>query len=187
MKFLNHLLEANLDDLTSRSEQPEALPASTMDEIQKNIRAGVKPNKETGQHEKWANALHLVHKAYDVTGVQRPTPQMKEMWKQYEENIAYAVKQLAKERGLDADWRMTSHELSEALKLAKHSGILVEMDGHQMEVYITSADKVYETLSNMCRQNGYEMKVGDNNLVTFWKYGIKQKHYVKVLEPINNS
>ena len=111
MKLLRHLLEAGVDDLTSRAEQPNTLPDSTMKALQKLIRDGARPNKETGQHEPWANALHLVHKAYEVGQVQRPTPDMKDLWKQYEENIEYAVKELSKERGIDGAWRMTAHEL----------------------------------------------------------------------------
>lgn len=185
MRFLNYLFENNIEDLVAPTEAPEQYPESTIDKIRNLIRQGTKPNKETGQHEKWANALHLVHKAFEVAGVQRPTPQMKEMWKQYEELIAYAVKQLAKERGIEGDWRMTSSELDEALKVATHGGVRVEVNGQIVETYITDANKVYRTLSNMCRENNYDMKVNEHGLVTFWKFGIKQKHYVKILEPVN--
>lgn len=108
MRLLRELLEAEIDDLTSRSEQPNALSQHDMDHIQKLIRDGTKPDKETGQYQNWANALHLVHKAYQVAGIQRPTPDMKEMWKQYEEIIQYAVKELSKAQGLKGDWRMSS-------------------------------------------------------------------------------
>lgn len=111
MKMIRSLLrEAQVDDLTSRSEQPNALTHDAMDHIQKLIRDGTKIDKETGTYQPWANALHLVHKAYSVAGVQRPTPDMEELWKQYEENIQYAVKQLSKTRGLHGDWRMSASE-----------------------------------------------------------------------------
>lgn len=82
-----------------------------VDVIKKNIRTGCKPDKETGQFQPWANALHLVHKAYEVAGIQRPTPDMKELWKQYEEIIKFAVEELSKTRGIDGDWRMSAHDL----------------------------------------------------------------------------
>lgn len=111
MRLIKQLLhEANMDDLTSRSEQPNALTHDDIDHVQKLIRDGTKPDKETGEYQQWANALHLVHKAYQVAGIQRPTPDMKELWDQYEEIIQYAVKQLSKARGLKGDWRMSASE-----------------------------------------------------------------------------
>jgi len=111
MDFLKSMIIEDTDDLTAKSQEGRALPQSTMDKIKKLIRDGARPNKDTGQHEPWANALHLVHKAYEVAQVQRPTPDMKDLWKQYEENIQIAVNELSKERGIDGEWRMTAHEL----------------------------------------------------------------------------
>lgn len=106
MKFLKSLLiEEDPAEPTNR------LTDHQMDTIKKNIRAGTKPDKETGQFQNWANALHLVHKAYEVAGIQRPTPDMKELWKQYEENITIAVEELSKTQGMDGSWRMTAHEV----------------------------------------------------------------------------
>lgn len=110
MNFLKELLiKEEVEDLTSKVIDGKLLPQSTMDKIKKLIRDGARPNKDTGQPEPWANALHLVHKAYEVAQVQRPTPDM-ESWKQYEENIQIAVKELSKERGIDGNWRMTAHQ-----------------------------------------------------------------------------
>ena len=104
MSFLTDLLIINEgSDLTE-------LTPDIMSDIQKNIRKGA---SETEQ--KWANALHLVQKAYEVSGVQRPEPDMKAAWKQYEENITYSVQQLAKFRGMDADWRMSASVFHEAM------------------------------------------------------------------------
>lgn len=110
MDLLRALLEQEVDDLSAKAQEGKALPQSTMDKIKKLIRDGARPNKETGQFEPWGNALHLVHKAYEVAGVQRPTPDMPDLWKQYEENIQIAVKELSKERGIDGQWRMTAHD-----------------------------------------------------------------------------
>lgn len=180
MKFLKHLFENNIDDLTSRSEQLNAYPEATMDQLRKLIREGTKPNKETGQYEKWGSALQLVHQAFTVAGVQRPTPQMKEMWKQYEELIAYAVKELAKTRGLDADWRMTASELEDAYHFAVNGGILLEIDGETVEVLEKDTNEVINVFQDIGRRKGYDIQI-NNNEITFWKYGIKQKHNIKIL------
>lgn len=74
-----------------------------VDEIRKKIREGAKDIEQ-----KWANALELVHKAYEVTGNERPTPLQKDLWKTYEDMISFATKELANVRGIDGDWRMTS-------------------------------------------------------------------------------
>ena len=87
------------------------VPIDIQDKLRKLIRQGAQPNKETGEFEPWSNALHLVHKAYQVGGIQRPTPDMKDLWKQYEENIEVAVKELSKERGMDGGWRMSAADL----------------------------------------------------------------------------
>lgn len=113
MRVLRQLLEADTIDLTD--EQPDRYPPSTIDTIKKNIRDGLKPDKDTGQYQNWANALHLVHKAFEVANVQRPQPDMKEMWKQYEEIIQYAVEQLSKVHGLDGAWRMSAAEIDKHL------------------------------------------------------------------------
>ena len=82
-----------LDDLS--------LPEQTMSNIQSNIRKGAKDVTQ-----KWANALELTNKAYQVAGVQIPTPVQKKAWQQYEDNIQMSVEQLARTRGLDGEWRL---------------------------------------------------------------------------------
>ena len=82
MKLLKQALLLAEEDLSE-------LPEDTLKDIQSNITKGA---KDTTQ--KWANALELVHKAYSVSKVQRPSPAMKGGWKQYEENIQFAVLKL---------------------------------------------------------------------------------------------
>lgn len=106
-----NLLRELLEKTEYVDEDPSRLPQATVDHLKKLIREGCKPDKETGQYQPWANALQLVHKAYEVAHVQRPTPDMKELWKQYEEIIQFAVKELAKTRGIDGSWRMSAHEI----------------------------------------------------------------------------
>jgi len=95
-----------LTEKTDRSELPEG----DLNKVKKNIRKGA---QDTDQ--RWANALELVHTAYEVAEIQRPDITMEGAWKQYEEMIKVAVEELAKARGIDDDWRQTS--LSEAKKI----------------------------------------------------------------------
>lgn len=97
--------------LNEKSDLTE-IPDGELNKVKTNIRKGA---QDTNQ--KWANALELVHTAYEVAQVQRPDITMEGAWKQYEEMIKYAVQELAKARGMDDDWRMTV--LSEANKTAE--------------------------------------------------------------------
>lgn len=106
MKFLQDLY--NKKQINEKPDDLSELPEDVMKAIQKNIREGADDKEQ-----KWANALELVHKAYDVAGVDRPTPGMERAWEQYEENIQYAVEQLSKARGARGDWRMSSSSLGE--------------------------------------------------------------------------
>ena len=92
--------------LTEKTDLSE-LPEGDLNKVKKNIRKGA---QDTDQ--RWANALELVHTAYEISEIQRPDITMESAWKQYEEMIKYAVQELAKARGMDDDWRMTT--LSEA-------------------------------------------------------------------------
>lgn len=94
-----------LHEKTDLSELPEG----ELKKIKTNIRKGA---QDTDQ--RWANALELVHTAYELAQVQRPDITMESAWKQYEEMINHAVQELAKARGLDDNWRMTSSSLHEA-------------------------------------------------------------------------
>ena len=85
------------------------LPNDVVTALKKRVREGAED-----QEQGWANALELVHKAYEVEGVVRPDPSMADAWKQYEEMLQYAVQQLAKNRGMDGDWRMSSSMFREA-------------------------------------------------------------------------
>lgn len=182
MKLLKDLVE--IEDLASKTSGADALPPGTMDQIQKSIRDGVKPDKETGQYQHWANALHLVHKAYEVNGIQRPVPNMKDAWKQYEENIEYAVKQLAKTQGMNADWRMSSSVFHEAFEMAKGNGLEVEVNnGEDTTTYLVSAeteDDVIDSLKESAQADGYKVKIlqeDNTRTITFWRNSVKKKGF----------
>lgn len=110
---MNLLKDLLLNEENNKGEVSNKLTDYQIDVIKKNIRTGAKPDKESGEFQPWANALQLVHKAYEVANIQRPTPGMKDLWDQYVEIIKFAVKELAKTRGIDGDWRMTAHELQD--------------------------------------------------------------------------
>ncbi len=182
MKFLRDLFE--ITDISSRSPSPDALPKGGMDIIQKSIRDGTKPDKETGQYQNWSNALHLVHKAYQINNVQRPTPDMQEAWKQYEENIQFAVKELAKTHGIKGDWRMSSSIFHEALEMAKGNGVEVEVtDGDETTAHIVSAQKaedIIDSLKETATVDGYKVKIlqeDEKRTITFWRNNVKKKGF----------
>jgi len=90
------------DNMPSSEESTKELPHDRMKNIQSNIKKGA-----SDETQMWYNALELVHRAYVVSGVQRPLPDMADAWKQYESNIEYAVKSLSDSRGKNGQWRMT--------------------------------------------------------------------------------
>ena len=179
MKFLTTLLtlaEGKKDDMTR-------LPPDLFKEVQKNIRKGAEDLQQT-----WANALELVHKAYEVAAVQRPSPDMKDAWEQYEENIAYAVKQLADSRGMDDDWRMSSAMFREAF------------EGTMQKYRVTFGEKTYTVESNdlgklakelLMRVEGtdleHDVENTDSGLrIRFSRWGIKQNERITI-ERVNET
>lgn len=77
----------------------EPYPKDTMVYIQKDI------NKQSKDKAKdWNSAIELVDSSLNDLNVPKPMAYMRERWKQYEEMIAYAVKNLADSRGLNGKW-----------------------------------------------------------------------------------
>jgi len=102
MSLLKSLLE---------KEELDALSSTQFDQLKSLVTKGAKESDD------WSNALELVHKAYEVAQVQRPTPDMKAAWKQYDELISLAVSSLSKAYGLSGDWRMSSHIFREGANM----------------------------------------------------------------------
>lgn len=103
----------------NKNEDLTSLPPEIIKDIKKNIKKGASDLTQD-----WENAIELTNKAYEVgyqqmsvdqdgnkskiyKPVQIPTPSMKNGWAQYEELLSYAVEQLVKSRGLNANWRVT--------------------------------------------------------------------------------
>ncbi len=92
-------------------ELSDAVPYKQMTQIKKLIKKGA-----MDEDHNWANALDLVHQAYNVSDVQRPTPSMEDAWAQYEEAIELAVQQLQKatDKGIrDDSWKSESSKLEQ--------------------------------------------------------------------------
>ena len=175
MDLLKNLICTQINE----DDDPEMLPPDVMSELQKNIRDGAKDVQQ-----KWANALELVHKAYEVAGVERPTPDMRKSWKQYEENLTYAVQQLAKFRGMDGDWRMSSAIFYEALE-AKPKKFRVTYFGEEGgDGKTVEAHDIDEVIATLSQNDGYDAKVhkhSDNEArISFSRWGIKKNGHVEI-------
>lgn len=176
MNFLNSLLP-----LSEAGNDLSHLPEDAMKDIQKNIREGAKDLDQL-----WANALELVHKAYEVAAVQRPSPDMRDGWKQYEENLQYAVQQLAKHRGMDGDWRMSSSVFREAMEPRKPK-FRVEVVGDKFgESHSVAAKSIDEVIASIKASNTdlYDLDVKQNDpktaSVSFSKWGIKKNYRINI-------
>lgn len=175
MSLLKYLITTQLNE----EDDPEMLPPDVISELQKNIRDGAKDVQQ-----KWVNALELVHKAYEVAGVERPTPDMRKSWKQYEENLAYAVQQLAKYRGMDGDWRMSSSIFYEALQPRPKKfrvSLFGEFSGEGSTVEANHIDEVIAVFKN---DNDFDVKVtkisGNEARLSFSKWGIRKNAHVEI-------
>jgi len=165
MKLLQDLYEKNKysDDMS------DAVPEEYMKEIKKNIRDGAANVKL-----KFANALELCHKAYKVANVQRPFPSIKNSWKQYEENLAYAVQQLALHRGMKSDWRMSSSVFHEATN--QHKFLVSVFNGEKKKSFIIESDNIDKVLDELSTKTfgAYKM-LNETGTKTFGDYDIEQK------------
>lgn len=144
------------------------LPADVVKSLRTNIRKGAEDLQQ-----KWANALELVHKSYEVEGVQRPTPDMKEAWKQYEELLAYAVNQLAENRGMDDDWRMSSSIFHEAMKPTQNFRVKIGADE-----YLTEAPNLDSLVSRLTSDTGYDAKIVESDsgcTIYFSRHKVRQE------------
>lgn len=181
MKLLTNLLAEKTNDLTR-------LPQDLFKEVQKNIRKGAEDLQQ-----KWANALELVHKAYEVAAVQRPSPDMKEAWEQYEENIAYAVKQLSDARGMEDDWRMSSAMFHEAFEHNNMQKWRVTFGGNSHVVESNDIGRVIDDVVSkvnemLLQAEGtdleHDIEDTENGIqIRFSKWGIKKNERI-VIEKI---
>lgn len=176
MSFLKEIFQALEED---KSGDLSMLPSDIMSEIQYKIRRGSQDIKQ-----KWANALELVHKAYEVVGVQRPTPEMKDAWKQYEQNIQYAIQRLAKDRGMDGDWRMSSSTFRESVTEKSKFKVIIDVANPQIVfVEADSFDEVVKNISSTLTED-IEIRIVDisenKKQLKFSSFGICRKQTVLI-------
>lgn len=157
-KVTSENLIAELLALNEANEEvvDEPLPEIVVGELKSNIRKGAKDIEQN-----WKNALELVHKAYEVSSVRRPTPDTPQPWKQYEQLIQFAVRQLANTRGMSGEWRMSQAVTESALTEAR---IFVSVPGSvDMEVEAKNIDEVVDSIINITRRHGVVAKVNSKN------------------------
>lgn len=176
MKFLKEL--TNNDYLTE--EDNSAIPEKSIKDLQSMIRKGVENSGE------WSNALEVVHKAYDVLSIQRPTPDMKGAWKQYETLISYSVDQLAKVHGQNGTWRMTSEDFEESPVYSVE--LIQESKSSLSEIKAQSPNEIIEYFESQLHDDNITLKeniIDKNIVVEFWQYDtIKTKSYL-VIKPLS--
>ena len=158
------------------------LPEGTMSEIQSNMRKGAKDKDQD-----WSNALELCHKAYEVCGVERPDPSWKTAWKQYEENIQYAVQMLAKFHGLDGNWRMSSRSLRESDGDQPKRTFRVQVTGPNLKDtdFIIGAENRQEVVREVKAAFKGQYKVQAENVdegaeLTFWSMGVRTNNKISI-------
>lgn len=150
--FIGHLIQESTD--------MSAIPDSVYNEIKSNVRKGAKDLAQ-----QWRDALELLHRAYYVTGVRRPTPTQKGGWKQYEELIKFAVKQLRATRGVDGKWRTSSVMIPEAVEVTDERPIgkrrfFVEIPGdHPREIDADNMDDIIDSITNKLRRDGAKLRI----------------------------
>lgn len=131
----------------NEKEKLDELPEGELNKIKSNIRKGAQDTEQ-----RWANALELVHTAYEIAQVQRPDITMENAWKQYEEMIGHAVEELAKARGLDDDWRMSSASLREEVEEEFEFNLETNIDGLPVNV-VRKAKSIEELIKPFYSHN----------------------------------
>ena len=171
MKFLQEI--QNLKEV----EDLSALPKDKFDELQDLIKSGAKNSGE------WPNALALVHRVYDASKIQRPTPAMRAGWDQYNELISLAVKELSNEHGIDGNWRMISSSLKEDtdynVQLLKNEGLI-----DSYSVNSSDLESIIENLTNTF-ENPIKIKTKEEDTKTileFWSYDVVKSPYRIIIE-----
>ncbi len=170
----------NLYVISEGKDDLSVVPEDALKDIKKNIRDGA-----TDLEQDWANAMELVHKAYSVAGVERPTPNERGGWTQYEEMLTLAVNELADARKLTkSDWRMSSKVFKEAMEPRIRVRVyeLGEKKGKGHTVEAKNMDEIIEMVKKQAGAKGFDMDVSaDDNgsqVCTFSQYGIKRNYRV---------
>lgn len=157
----------------SESTDDTRLPTSVISEITGLIRKGAKDLQQA-----WKNVFELVHTAYHVANVKRPTPGQKGAWKQYEELLRVGVKALADNRGMSGEWRTSKAAFREHADTSALEQILEEASGtrshrifvrvksigfddaeREYEVEAGSMDEVVQSFMAQAKRNGRHVRI----------------------------
>lgn len=173
--FIGHLIQESTD--------LSAIPDSVYNEIKSNVRKGAKDLAQ-----QWRDALELLHRAYYVTGVRRPTPTQKGGWKQYEELIKFAVKQLRATRGVDGKWRKSPVMIPEAADATDERPIgkrrfFVEIPGDSpREIDADNMDDIVDSITNKLRREGAKLRIESRDkfatVATVWVGDVMRERIV---------
>lgn len=158
-----------INEKTDLSELPEG----ELNKVKSNITKGAKDLDQL-----WASALELVHTGYEIAKVQRPDVTMEAAWKQYEEMIGHACKELAKARGIDGDWRrevpmpVSGCTVREATEEEFEFDMETNMDGFPVNV-IRKAKNIEEIINPFYSHNitGHDIEMrhrGANNVCLYF-------------------
>lgn len=119
MKTLTKEIECVINEASILEESTPAkdvkrlseLPAATIEHLKRLITRAAslkRGSRDEDIPDHWTNALELVHWAYEMSNVERPMPFMRNAWKQYEDVLSHTVKMLARFRGLNGSWRLST-------------------------------------------------------------------------------
>jgi len=164
----------------------DKLPEDIIKKIKKLIRDGA-----TDLEIEWENALSLVQKAFEVEGVELPTPSERTAFGQLEELLKYAVDELADAReGTDSSWRMSSTVFKE-MKEAMEKSVSVkvcELGDNFGKSHIVQARNIEEVINMVKKQAGKKhfdtrIEYHDDGAYTchFSYQGINRQYKVKLV------
>ena len=167
--------QETVDALSEAEVDLTLLPDKVINEIKKMIKKGA-----VDLEQKWVNALELLHTAYRVANVRRPTPAQKGAWNQYEKLIAFSVRQLAATRGIANAGRTTDVVLKEG----KQSYFIVDIPGAKSsEIEADSMHAAVESIINKLKRHGVKAKIENlndrNALISVWMND-KKHHEINI-------
>jgi hypothetical protein len=108
MKKLNDILiekkkEKEEEKIVFIETDPRSpFPIDTIGAIEKQINSNAKDLEK-----EWKDVIHLVNTSFDELKVPIPLAFLKERTVQYQQLIAYAIKQLADSRGFKSSWTLS--------------------------------------------------------------------------------
>jgi len=186
MQFIQSILAEKKDDWKNRDAS--SIPEDTYKEISKNVKKGAED-----QEMEWANAMELVNRAYDVSGVERPAPSDKGGWEQYEALLQVAVTSLFDTRGTADSSRFTSKVFREHFHLDEDMERMCkfrvyetgESSGKGHTVEAKNMEAVIEMIRKQAGEAQYDMDMqqsGDGSCTCKFSYqGIERPYQVTVV------